>query len=317
MASAPLKWNKSKENFIEYLYNQVVSKDPELRKTDLSIWLEKYENDNKFKKLVDSKNIEKLERFIAHQKYAFQCLLEKNPNHQSYAGKIGGPLGGEATWEKLVDEYGEEDAKQIVADRLYNSQDDEWKAEFHSKGGNTTQEKYGAGFHLKEYAKKDPDQIKRAQQSSLKKRKIKKDAEKKELHNALPEGWFYIKELNVSEYASGKQLSRWIYDEKYYDVDCSRRPARFRKHHGNSLNLPNVKVATKEWRELQVTELYKILPESFTQEEIYKISKQENLGNNAPSVIIKDRSLTSVYRPKNADKTKSKILLPRIYTKLK
>jgi hypothetical protein len=131
MAAGPLNWTKSKENFIEYFYNQVVCKNPELRKTDVNIWLEKYENDNKFKELIDSKNVERLEKFIAHQKYAFQCLLEKNPDNQSYAGKIGGPKGAVAT-EKVEREKHGDDYNKVMKARLYDNIPD--KKAFHTAG---------------------------------------------------------------------------------------------------------------------------------------------------------------------------------------
>ena len=82
-------WLKSNEDFIKNLYKKVRASNSDLSYTSIDIWLEKYENDNKFRELIDSKNVEKLEKFIAHQKYAFQCLLEKNPDHQSYASLKG------------------------------------------------------------------------------------------------------------------------------------------------------------------------------------------------------------------------------------
>lgn len=260
------------------------------------------------------------EGFIEHQKKAFQGVLEKNPNHQSYAGKIGGPLGYAAMFANLVELLGsEEAANEYIKERastMYENTSDEWKAEFHSKGGTTTQEKYGAGFHLKEYAKKDPDQIKRAQASSLRNRLIKKESEKDVLHDALPEGWFTLQELNVNELpCSKKQLGRWIQDISRYDKDIATLPARYKKHHGNPLNLPQYGAYSDEIKQYRVERLLEILPESFTQYEAFDIAKENNIPPSAARTIIKDRTLTSVHRPKNIDKTKSKTILAKIYTK--
>ena len=135
MASGPIKWRKSKKDFIESFHNRVIRSAPELKRSfTLEQLLEKYETDNDFKELVDSQNKEKEDKFIAHQKYAFSQLIENNPDHQSYAGKIGGPKGGKACHESMIARYGEDGYKKIMKSR-YDSRDN---TKFHSEGGITT-----------------------------------------------------------------------------------------------------------------------------------------------------------------------------------
>ena len=68
---------------------------------------------------------------IEHQKKAFAKVLENNPDHQSYAGKIGGTIGGVNAAANEREKYGEE-YNAVMKSRLYDNLKN--KEEFHKKG---------------------------------------------------------------------------------------------------------------------------------------------------------------------------------------
>ena len=61
--------------------------------------------------------------------------------YQREMAKRGAHKGGNAAWSKLVEEHGEDSAKQIIANRMYNIQDESWKKEFHKKGAQASHAK--------------------------------------------------------------------------------------------------------------------------------------------------------------------------------
>ena len=133
MAAGPIKWSKSKNNFIEYFHNKVISTDAELKRSfTLDELLEKYEKDNDFKEFIDLQENKKQDKFIEQCKKGFSKLIEKNPDHQSYAGKIGGLKGGKAGHASMLAKYGEGEYKKIMKARLYDNIPD--KKAFHTAG---------------------------------------------------------------------------------------------------------------------------------------------------------------------------------------